>query len=368
MSTQTDNAIIKNKRFDISLNTLIYSLIGLFSFILILLIIVQSFLEEKSFYHVIISDVKNFFIACIVGLVFSLLLSLNWIRDELLTIFSRFISSSGYIDKLTFEEKKKLKEDITKRLHTADIVSNKESLFNFLEKFDIFLSKPHQSITVQNFIFRNLPGRDDLFISHREDDYRIHTLNLKLYNTFDIEQKIVSTISRGDIALFIKNFSFSLNVLNGQGDSHSFVIRPKSEIPTEIDLKKMDSYWEIENKNEYIYDINVDYLEEKNVLLCTCKIPIELVSEYTRVNIKTSRIANIDNFFSVRVLHPTYGHYCTITFPEDYEIKEVSHHQNLNLIEKQTTVTKDKNHTNISTSGWQFPGMAFALSYKKCSE
>lgn len=28
MSTQTDNAIIKNKRFDISLNTLIYSLIG----------------------------------------------------------------------------------------------------------------------------------------------------------------------------------------------------------------------------------------------------------------------------------------------------------------------------------------------------
>jgi hypothetical protein len=360
--------------FWISLRTSVLISIGLILVIIILLTITQNAYPCEDLLNTVINDVKNILIAIMTGLIFSFLLSLSWTKRELLAAFSKFIASYDYIDKLTDTEKKTLKDQITRRLHNTDIVSNKESLFNFLEKFDVFLSKPHQSVTTQTFIFKETDGRKDLLTLRREDDYRVHTLRIEQYKNFEVKQKITSSIAASDICTFLQAFSLVLIIGENTEDMKTFKISYKENALQENDCvtqsildKKLElsDIFNFENGHSLTCAMNYSYDIENCKFFFEYCIPIELKDEFTRVNVKTTRIVSVDNFFSVRVFHPTYGHYCNLHFPENYTVKNVSHHQNLNIVEKQTIVSVNENNVNISTSGWQLPGMAFALSYCK---
>jgi len=295
---------------------------------------------------VYLSDLKNICFGIIVGLIFSFLLSINEIRSFLIKSISNFMSDGTYLSKLN---KKELIETINLAYSNLngglDISSNKESLFNYLKRLDEYLITPHKSIVSESLTYNYFSENKNLFLAERTQDFRIHTLDLKEYNKFDIIYRYYGIVEE--------------NVLKDFKLNHSVVIY--------VDGKDIINLKNLLEDNDSL-TIN-DYNEDTGEYNLYFHKEIKLENEFTQVKICSKKVETIDNSIAMANTYATYTANYDISLPSDFNVENIFHNNTLseNGKIKQITTTKNKNHAHINMNGWQLPGLSFVLTYKRNS-
>lgn len=284
-----------------------------------------------------VADFKSILTGTFVGLFFSFLLSIQSIREYLLKSISHFMSDSSYISKLKPEEKEELKNNIIKEIHGEDIVTNKESLFNYLSTLDVFLIKPHKSILNDTYNYSYHDINLDILKIQRIQNYRIHTLNVSKHNTFKFIFKYRSKLSG---RLTLENFksTFFLELIINEN---------KEEI--------------IDHNNK---DLSIEYIDNSEVLVSYVK-DIPLVNEFTKISAIHERLEEIDDSIGIFNSDATYGLNYHINLPENITIQNIYHSNTLDLTNKQVDKTVNKNSMILNINGWQLPGLIFVVTFKK---
>lgn len=296
--------------------------------------------SKKNMY---LNDLKNICFGVIVGFIFSFLLSINEIRSFLIKSISNFMSDGTYLSKLN---KKELIDTINLSYSHlnggVDISSNKESLFNYLKKLDEYLITPHKSIVSESLTYEYFDKEKKLFLAERIQDFRIHTLDIKEYNKFDIIYRYYGIVAKNELNKFKDNHSVKIYI-NGK------------EI---INLKNLTDDNESLTTNRYNEET-----EEYNLYFHK---EIKLEDEFTQVKIVSKKVETIDNSIAMANTYATYTANYDITLPEDIFVENIFHNNTLsqNGKIKQITTTKNKNHAHINMNGWQLPGLSFVLTYK----
>jgi hypothetical protein len=288
--------------------------------------------------NVLYQDIRNIIGAVLVGIFFSFLLSLKSIRIFLLKSVSSFMSDDSYIDRLDLKEIKRIKGKIANRLHGTDIVSNNESLYNYLEKLDDFHSIPHKSIVDEKWIFEEIDNSDELFKLTRIQDFRVHKLKNIDGTTFDI---------------IIKNYTDSKeNLLERVKESLKIVIKIDSD--KEYTVKDGDPELSIKfNKDSN--EIRIDFYKK-----------ITLHKEYTSIHIEIEQIENIDFSQAIYSTNAAYHLDYSINLPPTYEITNIYHSNTLDLGNEQVNIKQtNSNNLSVNINGWQLPGLIFVYTFAK---
>ena len=164
-----------------------------------------------------VHDIKNLLIGLIIGLFFSILLTIETIRNYLLDTISNFLTHSSYIRRLDKQELLKLQNEITETIHGMDIVTNKESLFNSIKRFDKILTIPHKSIVNESWVLTNM-DKGQVLIA-RTQNYRIHKLtnidsNSKdnKNNFFNLKFRYSIKTEEEDLSIITENFIMDIQV------------------------------------------------------------------------------------------------------------------------------------------------------------
>lgn len=310
---------------------------------------INSLNEEVKSYSksvMYLSDLKNICFGIMVGLIFSFLLSINEIRSFLIKSISNFMSDGTYLSKLN---KKELIDTINLAYSNLngglDISSNKESLFNYLKRLDEYLITPHKSIVSESLTYNYFNGNENLFLAERTQDFRIHTLDLKEYNKFDIIYRYYGIVEKDNLENFKSNHSVVISV-----DGKDI-----------IDLKNLLEDNEALTTNDYNEDT-----KEYNLYFHK---EIILENEFTQVKIHSKKVETVDNSIAMANTYATYTANYDINLPSDFSVENIFHNNTLseNGKVKQITTTKNKNHAHINMNGWQLPGLSFVLTYKKNS-
>lgn len=314
------------------------------------------------------TDLRNLLLAILVGLLFSFLLTIQSIREFLLKSISNYMTDNSYIKKLSKSELRKLKEDVMNEMHGTDIVSNKESLFNHLEKLDQFHSIPHKSIVNEKWIFENY--FENMFKLIRIQDYRIHSLNHGSDSDFDL--KIRSTVTTSSEA--IQKLLESIKIV--------IKINAKKPINIENILQKVEEdklekfLADSENTRELIIDVSTEkesekmkikYEAESKQLSFDYEYNVPLEQEFTQVHVLTERLEEIAFSQAILSSHAAYGLNYDITLPDGYSFEDIYHNNTLDLKDEHVSVHKRNKELAVNVNGWQLPGLIFVYTYKKHS-
>jgi len=324
------------------------------------------FNNHEAFY----TDIRNVIIALLTGLFFSFLLTIQTIREFLLKSIANYMTDNSYIKKLSPFEQKKLKENVMNEIHGTDIVSNKESLFNHLEKLDRFHSIPHKSIVNEKWIFEN--HSIGMFKLIRIQDYRIHSLNHGFHSQFDL--KIRSTVTTSPSA--IKELLESIRI----------VIKINADVPIIIEniLKKIltdSTLEEFLTGEENIRELNINvtstnmkalgssikikYEADAKQLSFDYEYKVVLEQEFTQVHVLTERLEEITHSQAILSAHAAYGLNYDVTLPDGYVFEDIYHNNTLDLKDEHVSVHKRDRELAVNVNGWQLPGLIFVYTYKK---
>lgn len=301
---------------------------------LLILYVINIKLDNNEIW---VTDLKSILTGTFVGLLFSFLLSIQSIREYLLKSISHFMSDSSYISKLKPEEKVELKNKIIQEIHGEDIVTNKESFFNYLSNLDCFLINPHKSILNDTYNYSYHNKEKNILKIQRIQNYRIHTLNVNNHNTFKFIFKYKSNFTeRLSLEDFKKSFFIKL-----------IVNEDKEE---KIDINNEELKIEHLDNNE----ISVSYEKE-----------ISLVNEFTKISAVHERLEERDDSIGIFSSDATYGLNYHINLPEDMTINNVYHSNTLDLTNKQVDKVVNKNSMTLNINGWQLPGLVFVATFRK---
>ncbi|MDN5051581.1 hypothetical protein [Aliarcobacter butzleri] len=301
--------------------------------------------NDFLFWSISISDIKNLIIGIIVGLLFSLILTIKTIRNFLLSSISSFMTDKTYLKKLSDKEKLELKNDLTEIIHGVDIVSNKESLFNSIKRIDTILSIPHKSIVNEYWDIKN-HAQNKLLIT-RTQNYRIHSLkrNVDKKFKFNFRYSIKATLSELDDIK--ENFSMFIEV---EGEEIYNLNKDNIE-----EYKKMDSI-----------DIDDKYNEETNIYHFYFKADISLEKEFTKIKVKTVRVEPEDDSIALVVTDATYCSNYNFELPQNLRINNIYTQETLIPSDtKQVDITKSDSSVSINLNGWQLPGLLFVLTFER---
>lgn len=349
------------------------TIIVAFALIYVLVDIGDYFNNRENF----ITDLRNVIIAILTGLIFSFLLTIQSIREFLLKSIANYMTDNSYIKKLSQAELKKLKENVMNEIHGTDIVSNKESLFNYLEKLDRFHIVPHKSIVNEKWIFENFSN--DKFKLIRVQDYRIHSLNHGSHSHFDL--KIRSTVTTSSSA--IKDLLESIRI----------VIKVDAEIPIvienileKVEKEDLENFMNVSKQNvrEMHIDLSIEkknakgilqpsfmkikYEEDMKQLSFDYEYDVILEKEFTQVHILTERLEEIAFSQAILSSHAAYGLNYDVTLPEGYIFEDVYHNNTLDLKDELVNVHKRHKELAVNINGWQLPGLIFVYTYKRFNE
>lgn len=298
-----------------------------------------------------VSDIKNLIVGLIIGLFFSLLLAIETIRNYLLDTISNFLTHKSYIKRLGRNELLKLKDEIIETMHGIDIITNKESLFNSIKKFDEILTIPHKSIVNESWILTNID--DDKVLITRTQNYRIHKLT-----SIDLKDK------KNKNDFFNLKFRYSIKTeetdLNIITDNFIMDIQIEGETLHSINKNNLDSY-QIENG-----DIEKGFNPEKKIyhFYFNCNIPLE--KEFTKIKVFTQRVEPQDDSIALVVTDATYCSNYTFKLPENIKINNIYTQETLIPSDtKEVDIVNNNNHVSININGWQLPGLLFVITFNK---
>lgn len=296
-----------------------------------------------------LNDLKNICFGIIVGLFFSFLLTIDSIRSFIIKSIANFMSDGTYLSKLNKNELVETINSAYSQLNGGvDLASNKESLFNYIKSLDQYLITPHKS-TVSESLNYNIFNNKNLFLAERIQDFRIHTLNTKDYNKFDIIYRYYGVVEESELDIFRKNHSIEIFVNDKE-------IISLKELPCENSSNNelKENKYNPETKEYKIYYHKEIILEE----------------EFTEVSIISRKVETIDNSIAMANTYATYNANYKITLPSNYMIDNIFHNSTLSSIDKFKPIRsrKNGNQAQISMRGWQLPGLAFVLTYKKNEE
>lgn len=328
------------------------------------------FNDHEAFF----TDLRNVMIALLTGLIFSFLLTIQTIREFLLKSIANYMTDNSYIKKLSSFELKKLKENVMNEIHGTDIVSNKESLFNHLEKLDRFHSIPHKSIVNEKWIFEN--HSTDMFKLIRIQDYRIHSLNHGFHSHFDLKiRSTVTTSSSHAIQELLKSIKIVIKI---NADSPIII----ENILERIDEKEVELFLSgDENIREMTIDVNNDktamkmkshgsimkikYEAEYKQLSIDYEYNVLLEKEFTQVHVLTERLEEITHSQAILSSHAAYGLNYDVTLPDGYVFEDIYHNNTLDLKDEHVSVHKRDRELAVNVNGWQLPGLIFVYTYKQ---
>jgi hypothetical protein len=242
------------------------------------------------------------------------------------------MTDNSYIDRLNIEEVKKLKGKIANKIHGADIVSNNESLFNYFERLDRFLSIPHKSIVDEKWVYEKISNNEHFFKLTRIQDFRVHTLDFNNFSTFDIVIKSKMIIAEKNLEDDFKN-NIKIKII---ADQEEYVF---------------------DNQHQ---DLNIEINQENEISLNFIKT-IKLEKEYTQIHIEMSQYESIDDSHATYSSHAAYHLNYNVVLPDDYEITNIYHNNTLDLGNNHININQvNKNGFSININGWQLPGLIFA--------
>lgn len=311
------------------------------------------------------TDLRNIILAILVGLLFSFLLTIQTIREFLLKSISNYMTDNSYIKKLSKSELKKLKEDVMNEMHGTDIVSNKESLFNHLEKLDQFHSIPHKSIVNEKWIFEN--HLENMFKLIRVQDYRIHSLNHGSDSDFDLKIRSTVTTSSEAIQKLLESIKIVIKINAKQPINIENIL-------LNVDNDKLEKFLtDSENIRELIIDVSnekesekmkIKYEAESKQLSFDYEYNVPLEQEFTQVHVLTERLEEIAFSQAILSSHAAYGLNYDITLPDGYLFEDIYHNNTLDLKDEHVSVHKRNKELAVNVNGWQLPGLIFVYTYK----
>lgn len=307
--------------------------------------IIQQKLEKELLYELYLNDIKNISFGLLVGLFFSFLLAINEIRGFILKSVSSFMTGKSYLSKLSHSElRETINSAYTHLSGGIDIATNKESLFNYIKTLDIYLTKPHKSIVNESLVYEIFNKDKKLFLAERTQEFRIHTLDINEYDTFDIIYRYYGVVEKENLEDFKDNHSIKIVVEDKE------ILNIDSLLKDKTDELKINEY--IEKTKEY----NL-YFHKK----------IKLEKEFTKIQIISKKVETIDYSIAIATSDETYTAHYDIVLPEEYLVDNIFHNNTLSSDTKvkQITSGKSKNHAHVNINGWQLPGLSFVLTYKK---
>ena len=298
-----------------------------------------------------VHDIKNLLIGLIIGLFFSILLTIETIRNYLLDTISNFLTHSSYIRRSDKQELLKLQNEITETIHGMDIVTNKESLFNSIKRFDKILTIPHKSIVNESWVLTNM-DKGQVLIA-RTQNYRIHKLTNIDSNSQDNKNNFFNLKFRYSI----KTEEEYLSII-----TENFIMDIQVEGATihSINKDNIENY-EIENGN-----MEKGFNPEKKIyhFYFDCNIPLE--KEFTKIKVFTQRVEPQDDSIALVVTDATYCSNYSFKLPENIKINNIYTQETLipsNV--KQVDIASNNNHISININGWQLPGLLFVITFDK---
>lgn len=307
--------------------------------VLFLILLLDKLAEYGTHTDILIQDLRNLIIGILLGIIFSFLLSIKSIRTFLLKSISHFMSDDSYIDRLDMDEVQRIRKKIINRLHRTDIVSNKESLFNHLEKLDKFLSIPHKSIVDEKWIFEEVSSYPTLFKLTRIQDYRVHTLDYLNHSSFKILVRNNTIFEDQSLINFIEsNFKITIKV-------DSKIIKIITNTSPEVEMT---------------YDPN------SKAHIINFEMPILLEKEFTQIHVVIEKHELIDNSHAIYSSHAAYHLDYNIQLPHDYKITNTYHNNTLDLNDEQVNIEQTNDHSlSVNINGWQLPGLIFVYTFTK---
>lgn len=310
--------------------------------------LINEKINEIKLKIIYLNDMKSIFFGIVVGLIFSFLLTIDSIRSFIIKSIANFMSDGTYLSKLNKNELVDTINSAYSQLNGGvDLASNKESLFNYIKSLDQYLITPHKSTVSESLNYKIFDIDKKLFLAERIQDFRVHTLNTKDYNKFDIIYRYYGVVEECNLKEFRDNHSIEIFV-------NDKPIISLKKLPSEddgINNELKENSYNNDTKEYKIY-----YHKE-----------ITLENEFTEVSIISKKVETIDNSIAMANTYATYNANYKITLPVEYIIENIFHNSTLSSIDKfkQIRSRKNDNMAQISMRGWQLPGLAFVLTYKK---
>lgn len=297
-----------------------------------------------------VSDVKNICLGILVGLFFSFLFTIKYIRNLLLGSISNFLTHKSYIQKLNPKELKSLQNEITKMKHGVDIVTNKESLFHSIQKLDEILTVPHKSVVNEKWVIKN-HGNNKLLIT-RTQNYRIHTLKTATKQSFNLKFRYSIQAKVEELSDIMDNFNMLIE-LEG------------SEI---FNITK-DNIQEYENKAIDNTSIEQAHNPQNNIYHFYFETTIKLDKEFTKIKMQTTRVEPEDDSIALVVTDATYCSNYDFELPNNITVNNIYTQETLiPSDDKQVDITKEPHSVSININGWQLPGLLFVLTFDTVKE
>lgn len=315
------------------------TLFGMFICILIV-VLINIFNVEAS----VFTDIKSIFLNIIVGLFFSFLIAIKSIRSYIVGSVASFMGEEEYLKKLNPEELVRIRDKSYNILYGTDIATNQESLFNYFKKLDEHLVLPHKSMVNEEWLIKfNESGK--YYKTKRIQDYRVHTLDLKRYNSFDIIYKCSAKVEKEHCEDFKKDFFLEVLI----------------EGISKVKIEHLPN----EEKNEYFNQNKFN--DNTGLYEISFKYNLKLESEFTKVKVITERLEEIDSSLALVSKNATYGSHYNIKLPDKSNITGVYHNDTLFSKEKKQVTSEilEINQVCIDISGWQLPGLIFVVTYDK---